>query len=46
MDPDEGAFDANTETHGGNDLLIGSKKLHGEWDAVTSSLASQPPSAA
>ncbi|MEJ8848534.1 S1/P1 nuclease [Variovorax rhizosphaerae] len=46
VDPDEGAFDARTETHGGNDLLIGSRKLHGEWDSVTSSLASQPPSPA
>ncbi|WP_213954680.1 S1/P1 nuclease [Variovorax sp. dw_954] len=46
VDPDEGPFDADTETHGGNDLLIGSKKLHSEWDTVASSLASQPPSAA
>ncbi|MEJ8854916.1 S1/P1 nuclease [Variovorax robiniae] len=45
VDPDEGTFDAKTETHGGNDLYIGSRKLHAEWDSVPSSLASQPPPA-
>ena len=46
VDPDEGAFDAATETRGGNDLVIGSKKLHGEWDSVASRVVPQPPSAA
>lgn len=44
VDPDEGPFDPHSETHGGNDLLIGSRKLHGQWDAVPSSVSAQPPS--
>jgi len=45
VDPDEGTFDKHTDTHGGNDLFIGSKRLHGEWDAVSPNLATQPPPA-
>jgi len=44
-DPDAGIFDPNTETHGGNDLFIGNKKLHGEWDFVGGSFTSEPPTA-
>jgi len=45
VDPDEGPFDAATETRGGNDLIIGSKNLHAEWDSVASRVVPQPPSA-
>ena len=38
VDPDEGSFDPNSETRGGNDLLLGKKKLHAEWDSVTGSM--------
>jgi S1/P1 nuclease len=43
LDPDMGTFNPQTETKGGNDLLIGMKKLHGEWDSVTGPFASEPP---
>ena len=45
VDPDNGHFDPQTETRGGNDLLIGSKRLHAEWDSVVGPLTSQAPSA-
>lgn len=32
VDPDTGAFDPQTETRGGNDLFVGSRKLHAIWD--------------
>jgi S1/P1 Nuclease len=44
-DPDVGVFDPNTETQGGNDLFIGMKKLHGEWDFVGGPFTSEPPTA-
>jgi S1/P1 Nuclease len=46
VDPDQGVFNPKTETHGGNDLFIGTKKLHGEWDAVAAPIAADPPSGA
>jgi hypothetical protein len=46
VDPDMGVFNPRTETHGGNDLFAGTKKLHGEWDTVTGSFTSESPSPA
>lgn len=46
VDPDMGTFDPQTETHGGNDLFIGTSRLHGEWDAINGPFASMPPTAA
>jgi len=34
VDPDVGTYDPSTFTRGGNFLIDGSKKLHGEWDDV------------
>ena len=55
VDPDEGSFDANTETHGGNDLLVQvfhaggvprQVKLHAQWDDVYGAVNwDQPPAA-
>ncbi len=33
-DPDEGDFDPETDTRGGNLLLDGDRKFHAEWDAI------------
>lgn len=38
VDPDQGTFDPATETRGGNDLLRGTSKLHGDWDSVPAAL--------
>lgn len=38
VDPDAGTFNPDTKTRGGNQLLDGQNKLHGEWDAVATSL--------
>ena len=38
VDPDTGAFDPNSKNRGGNQLIDGQKKLHGEWDAIATSL--------
>jgi hypothetical protein len=43
VDPDMGTFNPQTETHGGNDLFIGNKKLHGEWDSISGPFTSDPP---
>ena len=37
-DPDNGVFDPKTKTVGGNDILDGPKKLHGEWDGIPAKL--------
>jgi hypothetical protein len=37
-DPDHGVYDPATKNQGGNQLLDGSRKLHGEWDAIPASL--------
>lgn len=42
VDPDEGVFDAATETQGGNVLMLGTKRLHGEWDSVGGVVTSSP----
>lgn len=34
VDPDAGSYDPNSFTRGGNFLIDGAKKLHGEWDDV------------
>src|SRR5262249_2521378 len=44
VDPDQGVFNPQTETTGGNDLLIHGQKLHGEWDSVAAPIAADPPS--
>jgi hypothetical protein len=46
VDPDMGTFDPRTETRGGNDLLIGTKSLHGQWDGVSGTFFTGPPTAA
>jgi hypothetical protein len=46
VDPDTGTFDPQTETHGGNDLLVGTMKMHGQWDAINGPFTSGAPSAA
>lgn len=46
VDPDQGTFNPQTETTGGNDLLVGSKKLHGVWDTVTGAVNADTPTAA
>jgi hypothetical protein len=38
VDPDKGTFDPKTDTHGGNNLLIKTKKMHSTWDAIPASL--------
>ena len=43
--PDQGPFDPQTETRGGNDLMVGGKSLHSQWDGVTGSFFSDPPTA-
>jgi hypothetical protein len=43
VDPDMGVFNPQTETRGGNDLLIGNDKLHGDWDFISGSFTSEPP---
>jgi len=45
VDPDMGIFNPQTETHGGNDLFVGMQKLHGEWDTVSGTFTSEPPTA-
>lgn len=44
IDPDQGVFNPQTETTGGNDLFVGSKKLHGLWDTVTGAVNADTPS--
>jgi hypothetical protein len=46
VDPDQGVFNPQTETRGGNDLLIGNKKLHSAWDAIAGPIAAEPPNEA
>jgi hypothetical protein len=46
VDPDMGTFDPQTETRGGNDLLIGNESLHGKWDGVSGTFFTEPPTAA
>ncbi len=38
VNPDAGRFDPDSRTRGGNLLIHGRKKLHGEWDAIPRSL--------
>jgi hypothetical protein len=38
VNPDSGTFDPNTETRGGNEILVGGHKLHANWDAIPASL--------
>lgn len=38
VDPDGGHYDPATRNQGGNLLLDGSQRLHGEWDAIPASL--------
>lgn len=38
VDPDRGAFDPDTETRGGNQLLDGHRVLHTEWDDIPKEL--------
>ncbi len=45
VDPYTGAFNPQTATRGANDLFVGTKKLHGKWDAVTGTFVTQPPTA-
>lgn len=44
--PDRTGFDRATDTHGGNDLLVGDDNLHALWDAVPPSLTMDHTSAA
>ena len=41
IDPDQGTFDPSTETHGANDILLGSTRLHALWDNVPASLSAE-----
>jgi hypothetical protein len=38
VDPDAGVFNEDSATRGGNLLLDGTKKLHGEWDETPAAL--------
>jgi hypothetical protein len=38
VDPDAGTFDPHTKNQGGNLLMDGSRKLHGEWDSIPTRL--------
>jgi hypothetical protein len=38
VDPDAGPFNPATKNQGGNLLMDGHRKLHGEWDAIPASL--------
>ncbi|MDC6293928.1 S1/P1 nuclease [Ralstonia pseudosolanacearum] len=38
VDPDQGTFDPQTKTIGGNSILDAGKKLHFEWDQVPAAL--------
>lgn len=40
VDPDPGNYDPNTDTRGGNDVLVipGNERLHHRWDAIPTSL--------
>jgi hypothetical protein len=38
VDPDAGTFDPATKNQGGNLLMDGTRKLHGEWDSIPASL--------
>ena len=40
VDPDKGTFDPDTDTQGGNKLMIKSRNLHSIWDTVPASLNS------
>ena len=38
VDPDKGTFDPDTDTQGGNKLMVKSRNLHSIWDTVPASL--------
>jgi S1/P1 nuclease len=38
VNPDHGTYNPETDTHGGNSLMISSRNMHSKWDAVPASL--------